>query len=94
MADDLGRSCGRRLNTPQMCQLNSTSSCEIRMGLPLRLAVKSSPRLKTLRKPRIRFLVGRIGAEKGEGNIGLRKEGDTLDDGGRLAAPRVPPRSN
>jgi hypothetical protein len=50
--------------------------------------MKSSPRWKTLREPRIRFLVGRIGAEKGEGNIGLRKEPrrDTLDDGGTLAA--------
>ena len=67
--DDLGRSCERRLNPPQMCQLISMPSCAIEKGSPLRLAVKSSPGWKTLSKPRIRFLVGRVGAETGGGNI-------------------------
>jgi hypothetical protein len=69
MVDDLGRSCERRLNPPQMCQLISMPSCAIEEGFPLRLAVKSSPRWKTLSKPWIRFLVGRVGAETEGGNI-------------------------
>jgi hypothetical protein len=80
IANDPGRSCERRPSPPQpvstlqMCQLISMSSCTIEMGFALRRAVKSSPRWKTLREPRIRFLVGRIGAEKGEGNIAPRKK--------------------
>jgi hypothetical protein len=34
MADDLGRSYGRRRNTRQMCQLKSMSSCGIKTSLP------------------------------------------------------------
>ena len=69
MVDDPGRSFERPLNPPQMCQLISMPSCAIEEGSPLRLAVKSSPGWKTLSKPRIRFLVGRVGAETGGGNI-------------------------
>jgi hypothetical protein len=69
MVDNLGRSCERRLNPPQICQLISMPSCAIQNGSPLRLALKSSPRSETLSKPWIRFLVGRVGAETGGGDI-------------------------
>jgi hypothetical protein len=51
---DLHRSYDRRPKPPQMCQLNSISFYAIRKGFPLRRVVKSSPRWKTLRDPRIR----------------------------------------
>jgi hypothetical protein len=72
--DDLGRSCERRLNPPQMCQLISIPSCSIKKGSPLRLGVKSSPRWTTVRERWIRFFVGRVGAETGEGNISPQKK--------------------
>ena len=42
---------------------------------------------KTLGESWIRFLVGRVGADKGAGNIGPGKnKADTLDDGWRMSA--------
>ena len=52
---DLHRSYERRPKPPQMCQLNSMSSCAIKVGFSLMRVVKSSPRWKTLRAPRVRF---------------------------------------
>jgi hypothetical protein len=51
---DLDRSCERRSKPPQMCQLNSMSSCAIKVGFSLMRVVKSSPGWKTLRDPRVR----------------------------------------
>ena len=50
---DLDRSCERRPKPPQMCQLNSMSSCAINKDFSLMRVVKSSPRSKTLRDPRV-----------------------------------------
>jgi hypothetical protein len=93
-ADDLGRRCERRLNPPQMCQLISMSSGDMGMGFTSLLA-KPSPRGKTLREHQVRFLVGRIGAEKGEGNIGPRKKprGTRWMTVSRSATPCLPSRS-
>jgi hypothetical protein len=50
--------------------------------------VKCSPRLKTLREPRIRFSLGGLALRRGKATLASGKyQGDTLDDVGRLAAP-------
>jgi hypothetical protein len=51
---DLDQSRERRPKPPQMCQLNSMSFCAIKVGFSLMRVVKSSPRWKTLRDPRVR----------------------------------------
>jgi hypothetical protein len=81
MSDDLGRSCECQLNPPQKGRLISMSSSAMSISFPSRL-VKSSPRRKAARERQIRFLVGRTGAEKGEGkHCPGKNQGDMPDDG-------------
>jgi hypothetical protein len=64
---DLDRSCERRPKPPQMCQLNSMSSCAIKVGFSLMRVVKSSPRWKTLtRSSGTSFLLGGLALIKGK----------------------------
>jgi hypothetical protein len=95
MADDLGRSCGHRLNTRQMCQFISISSCTTKVGFPLRLAVKSAPKVEDA--ARTSDTVSRWEDWRCEGGrqecLPEKTKETRWMTVGRLATPRLPPRS-